>query len=209
MAQHVDLTPVSNREDWDDTFDLVDVSGDESTALDLSAVTAMTFVMWDPDAPTTSVLSASYAADIATVTMTIATPCVVSWTAHGQSAGQVVRFLTTGALATGITADTDYYIISTGLGTDSFQFSATLGGAAVNTSGTQSGTHTAIATTEDGIAVDDTDGGTISLHFDADDVADAVECAKSYAFRLGMVNGGATKDLMIGAVQFYYGGPEV
>lgn len=77
----------------------------------------------------------------ATVTVTIATPAVVSWTAHGRVAGDTFCFATTGALPTGITAGTTYYVISTGLGANSFQFSATSGGSAVNTSGSQSGTH--------------------------------------------------------------------
>lgn len=78
-----------------------------------------------------------------TVTITIATPGVVSWTAHGLVAGDPVTFNTTGALPTGITAGTTYYVIATGLTADTFRISATVGGAAVNTSGTQSGTHTA------------------------------------------------------------------
>lgn len=78
----------------------------------------------------------------ATVTMTIASPCVVSLTAHGFSAGQPVKFTTTGALPTGITASTVYYVISAGLTANAFEIAATVGGAAINTSGTQSGTHT-------------------------------------------------------------------
>lgn len=81
----------------------------------------------------------------ATITMTIATPAVVSWTAHGLTAGTPVVFTTTGALPTGITAGTYYYVIATGLATDSFRVSATLGGSAVNTTGSQSGVHTALA----------------------------------------------------------------
>lgn len=80
----------------------------------------------------------------ATVTITIASPGVISWTAHGLSAGDPIKFTTTGALPTGITASTTYYVISAGLTTDSFRISATAGGAAVNTSGSQSGTHTGI-----------------------------------------------------------------
>ncbi len=78
----------------------------------------------------------------ATITMTIASPAVVSWTSHGRVAGDKVIFTTTGALPTGVTAGTVYYVIATGLGTNSFQFSTTPGGSAVNTSGSQSGTHT-------------------------------------------------------------------
>jgi len=74
-------------------------------------------------------------------TMTIATPCVVSQTAHGLTTGSKITFSTTGALPTGVTAGTTYYVIATGLTADAFQFSTTLGGTAVNTSGTQSGIH--------------------------------------------------------------------
>lgn len=78
----------------------------------------------------------------ATVTISIATPAVVSWTGHGLSIGAAVKFSTDGALPTGITAGTVYYIITAGFGVDSFQISTTLGGTAVNTSGSQSGNHT-------------------------------------------------------------------
>ena len=76
------------------------------------------------------------------VTLTIASPCVVTLTSHRLVAGNIIRFSTTGALPTGITAGLDYYVISAGLATNTFRFSATLGGSAVNTSGSQSGTHT-------------------------------------------------------------------
>jgi microcystin-dependent protein len=80
----------------------------------------------------------------ATVTITIASPGVVTWTNHGLSAGDSVYFTTTGALPTGLTATTtQYFVISTGLTTTTFRVSLTAGGAAVNTSGTQSGVHTA------------------------------------------------------------------
>lgn len=82
---------------------------------------------------------------LATVTMTIASPCVVTWTSHGLSAGQVVEFTTSGALPTGITAGTGYYVLATDMTANTFKISASLGGSAVNTSGAQSGTHTAKA----------------------------------------------------------------
>lgn len=78
-----------------------------------------------------------------TVTITVAAPGVVTWTAHGLTAGTPVKFSTTGALPTGITAGTTYYVIAAGLTANSFQISATPGGAAITTTGTQSGTHTA------------------------------------------------------------------
>lgn len=77
-----------------------------------------------------------------TVTVTIASPGVFTLTAHGFVPGQVVYFSTTGALPTGLTAGTAYYIITAGLTADAFEVSTTIGGTAVNTSGSQSGTHT-------------------------------------------------------------------
>ena len=52
---------------------------------------------------------------------------------------------TTGALPTGYALNTTYYIIAVGFGVNSFRLSATPGGAAINTSGSQSGVHTAMA----------------------------------------------------------------
>ena len=75
-------------------------------------------------------------------TITIATPAVITKTAHSLLAGMPVVFSTTGALPTGLTAGTIYYVISAGLATDSFRVSTSVGGSAVNTSGTQSGIHT-------------------------------------------------------------------
>jgi microcystin-dependent protein len=78
----------------------------------------------------------------ATVTITIASPGVVTWTAHGLSNGWPVLFSTTGTLPTGITAGTIYYVVSAT--TNSFRVASAPGGTAINTSGSQSGTQTAI-----------------------------------------------------------------
>jgi hypothetical protein len=78
-----------------------------------------------------------------TVTMTIASPGVITWNSHGLSNGALVMLLTTGALPTGLTAGTWYYVV--GATTNTFQLSATSGGSAINTSGSQSGVHTAYA----------------------------------------------------------------
>lgn len=77
-----------------------------------------------------------------TVTITIASPGVVTWNAHPLSNGDGIRLQTTGALPTGLTANTTYYVINKA--TNTFQLSTSRGGTAINTSGTQSGTHTAI-----------------------------------------------------------------
>ena len=79
-----------------------------------------------------------------TCTMTIASPAVVTKTGHGLSASDKILFRTTGALPTGVTAETVYFVLAAGLTADDFTFSATDGGSAINTSGTQSGTHTLV-----------------------------------------------------------------
>lgn len=75
-----------------------------------------------------------------TGTVTIASPGVWTTATHGLSNGAAVSITTTGALPTGLTAGTTYYLVSTG-GT-SFSLAATPGGSAINTTGTQSGVHT-------------------------------------------------------------------
>ena len=76
-------------------------------------------------------------------TISIATPGVVTWNGHGLKGGEKIQFTTTGALPTGLTASTTYYVKPVDANT--FQLSTTLGGAAISTSGTQSGVHTAQA----------------------------------------------------------------
>ena len=74
-------------------------------------------------------------------TVTIASPAVITKNNHGFVAGDQVIFTTTGALPTGLTKYRRYYVLSTGLTTNSFRVSTTSGGSAVNTSGSQSGSH--------------------------------------------------------------------
>lgn len=76
-----------------------------------------------------------------TVTITIASPAVITTAGTLPSNGTPVSFLTTGALPTGLSVGTTYYVINAS-GT-TFNVSTTVGGSAVNTSGTQSGTQTA------------------------------------------------------------------
>lgn len=78
-----------------------------------------------------------------TVTISIASPGVVSWTSHGRTANQPVLFSTTGALPTGLSPWVTYFVSATGLTADAFSVSATPGGATISTTGSQSGTHTA------------------------------------------------------------------
>ena len=78
------------------------------------------------------------------VTMTIAAPCVVTWAAHGLYDGATVRFTTTGAVPTGLAANTDYF--ATKVDANTFKLSTTLAnqvaGTFITSSGSQSGVHT-------------------------------------------------------------------
>lgn len=77
-------------------------------------------------------------------TMTIAAPGVVTQTAHGRITGDKCYFTTTGALPTGITASTTYWI--TKIDANTFKLSTSLANLVaatfITTSGSQSGTHT-------------------------------------------------------------------
>lgn len=79
-----------------------------------------------------------------TVTMTVAAPCVVTWNSHGLLANAEVVFTTTGALPSGIVAGQTYYVKNPAANT--FNLSDSFNGAALTTTGTQSGTHTASTT---------------------------------------------------------------
>lgn len=91
----------------------------------------------------------------ATVTITIASPAVITWgttTPFGfnGTGAAVINFTTTGALPTGIVAGTNYYVIGTSVSGNTFQIATTadnaLAGTAINTSGTQSGVQTGVPT---------------------------------------------------------------
>ncbi|MGH6840172.1 MAG: phage tail baseplate protein, partial [Methylocella sp.] len=96
-----------------------------------------------PDAGISSVLITNVGgATSSTVTITIASPAVVTWANNGLGLNEEVTFSTTGALPTGLTAGTVYYAIPTNPASSTFGVATTPAGAAINTSGTQSGTHT-------------------------------------------------------------------
>lgn len=79
---------------------------------------------------------------VGVVTISNATPAVVSKVAHGLSIGDEIFFTTTGGLPSGLTINTPYFVIAAGFGVDTFEVSATSGGAAINTGSAGSGTHT-------------------------------------------------------------------
>lgn len=82
----------------------------------------------------------------ATVTITIAAPGVVTYTAHGITGACPIVFTTSGALPTGLTASTVYWVVPSSITTNIFTVATTvanaLAGTAITTTGTQSGTQT-------------------------------------------------------------------
>ncbi|MBY0395015.1 MAG: tail fiber protein [Thermoleophilia bacterium] len=81
---------------------------------------------------------------VGTATVTLASPGVFTRTAHGLFTGQQVYLTTTGALPTGLAQNTNYWAIR--VTADTFRLATSLAnalaGTAINTSGSQSGTHT-------------------------------------------------------------------
>lgn len=84
-------------------------------------------------------------------TVTIAAPGVVTKDNHGLQTNDRVIFETTGALPTGLSAATYYYVIR--VDDHTFQLAATRNGSAITTSGSQSGTHYYSALMERGLRV--------------------------------------------------------
>ena len=93
----------------------------------------------------------------AVVTMTIAGPGVIAWTAHGHAVGDSLTFSTTGALPTGLVVGTLYYVFLV-VDVDHIQLTTFPGGAAITTSGSQSGVHTAWSSRIRGTAITIQDG---------------------------------------------------
>lgn len=114
--------------------------------VDETAAIATEFLMWL--ARTRKHLKANTALAIAftpaTKTATIANATDI-WTstAHGFAADQKVRLTNAGgALPTGFLPHTDYFVIAANLAANTFQLSATKGGASVNATTDGTGTHT-------------------------------------------------------------------
>lgn len=73
-----------------------------------------------------------------------ASPAVITTAAtNTYNSGTPIKFTTTGALPTGLTVGTQYYILTI-LSSTTFTVSASVGGAAINTSGAGSGTHSMV-----------------------------------------------------------------
>ena len=76
-----------------------------------------------------------------TCTISIANPAVITLASQGFVAGDVIKFTTTGSLPTGMSALSRFYVLDDAPpSANSFRISNTSGGAAIETSGSQSGT---------------------------------------------------------------------
>ena len=105
------------------------------------------YLMCDGSAVSRSTYAALFAIlapTYGTVTMTIASPCVVTLAAHGLQTGDSIYLTTTGALPTGLSQNTRYWIVKIDANTFNLATSLAnaLAGTKINTSGSQSGTHT-------------------------------------------------------------------
>lgn len=78
-----------------------------------------------------------------TVTATATDPGIVTYTSHGRSVGNAVRFTTTGTLPAGLSTATTYYISSI-VDANRFTVAASAGGTPIAFTDTGSGTHTCI-----------------------------------------------------------------
>lgn len=98
-----------------------------------------------------------------TFTVTIANPAVFTLNNHGFASGQGIVLATTGALPSGLTAGTTYWVMP--IDANTFNLSATppsVGSlVALTTTGSQSGTHSVVATTRNmfGLTISATVGG--------------------------------------------------
>jgi hypothetical protein len=90
---------------------------------------------------------------IGAATISIASPAVVTRTGHGLADGDKVYFTTTGALPTGLLAGSpttnNYFVRDSNANT--FRLSLSSSGSLINTSGTQSGTHTLVLAAQENL----------------------------------------------------------
>lgn len=115
-------------------------TGDWTINVRGNSLTTLNALMGIGQSITLAFLALNQTASAQTTTITIATPAVFTVTTAPAN-GTPVAFSTTGALPTGLTAGTIYYVINSSGST--FNVAATVGGSAIATSGTQSGTQTA------------------------------------------------------------------
>lgn len=98
-----------------------------------------------PNAPVTTTNGSANvtvaAQQSAAVTISNASPAIVTYNAHGLTAGRPIRLSTLGTLPAPLSPNTIYYVVNPTA--NNFQLSLTVGGAAINTSSAGSGLHNA------------------------------------------------------------------
>lgn len=82
-----------------------------------------------------------------TVSLTIASPCIMTWVNAQLPDNTIIRLTTTGALPTGLHTNKNYYVKRKS--NSQYTLSLTRNGAPIVTSGSQSGTHTSTASRHD------------------------------------------------------------
>ena len=76
-----------------------------------------------------------------TITISLGSPGIITRASHGLQPGYQIVISTTGTLPTGLVAGEIYYVQSDGFTANSFRLSTAKRGVAINTTGSQSGTH--------------------------------------------------------------------
>lgn len=107
------------------------------------ATPAITLHNGSPTWATSRFLTKGSAIAVGTVTISIANPAVITVN-NTLALNDTVQFQTTGALPTGLTAGTDYYVVNPS--STSFSVAATPSGSPIVTSGSQSGVQSATKT---------------------------------------------------------------
>ncbi len=139
------------------------------------------FVKTVPTADTFTVSTTPEGAAINTSSAGSGTHTLVQFGAHYASE--------TGALPTGVTAGQDYYVLATGLSADAFRFSATSGGAAINTSGSTSGAIAAKTGSDSNDGSADSTGGALLTIAKALELLLAVDLGGQYVGTAQLADG--------------------
>ncbi len=123
-------------------------AGSGAGALDVGTLTASTqyhaHLIKRPDNGAVDVLVSLAPGTSADVTISQASPAVVTWVDHGLKPNTPVSFVTSGALPAGLELGTRYYVRSV-LSVDSFTVAVSQGGAVIVTTTAGSGVHRALA----------------------------------------------------------------
>lgn len=127
LAETIVQMPLGSLVDWSGRGDPADTKW---LAADGRAISRATYVK----------LFKEIVPELGTFTVTIATPGVVTLAGHKLLVGDSVYLKTTGALPTGLSQNTLYYVNEVP-SSSTFKLATTRGGAAINTTGSQSGVH--------------------------------------------------------------------